>query len=489
MWGDLMDILSVIDNSKNFKDIEKEIYSQVCKETCRRLEIVLEGMDKIIREERDKKKYRYKDKRKQTIVTLFGDISYKRTYYKYVDDEGRGHYTFLLDEVLGIKTIGRVSENVMINAVDNATKLSYRKSEEDLTQKMNCNISHQSIWTIVQKAGEWVKKQEEDKMYRFLRGKLKGMKEVKILFEEKDGVYLSIQGEKRKKELKVAKIYEGWEKRTPGSKEYKTINRMYVTGFEHGEYFDIRVNSKIAEQYNIDKLEKKIINADGANWTKVEAEMDANTVQQLDSFHIHQAILRKVKCKKQASILRKYINQGKHEKLFDKLEKLIVTEKDEKEKDKLKELQTYLLENKENLKNYTVRGLKLPEGIEYRTMGTMEGSQHNVICDRMKNRGMSWSIPGAENMSKLLALRHSGMLFDTLEQIYEQEREVSEWTIEELLEIEAKKQYEKEKEARKVLPEGEYKGAGCHFSCLPYEGAKMTESRKVMRRWLSESCV
>ena len=51
---------------------------------------------------------------------------------------------------------------------------------------------------------------------------------------------------------------------------------------------------------------------------------------------------------------------------------------------------------------------------------------------------MSWSIPGAENMSKLLALRHSGMLFDTLEQIYEQEREVSEWTIEELLEIEAK---------------------------------------------------
>ena len=124
---------------------------------------------------------------------------------------------------------------------------------------------------------------------------------------------------------------------------------------------------------------------------------------------------------KQASILRKYINQGKHEKLFDKLEKLIVTEKDEKEKDKLKELQTYLLENKENLKNYTVRGLKLPEGIEYRTMGTMEGSQHNVICDRMKNRGMSWSIPGAENMSKLLALRHSGMLFDTLEQIYEQE--------------------------------------------------------------------
>ena len=39
-----------------------------------RLEIVLEGMDKIIREEWDKKKYRYKDKLKQTIVTLFGDI-------------------------------------------------------------------------------------------------------------------------------------------------------------------------------------------------------------------------------------------------------------------------------------------------------------------------------------------------------------------------------------------------------------------------------
>lgn len=480
-----MDILSVLNNARNFKEIEQGIYSQVCSEACRQLENLLEGMDSILQEERDKSRYRYKDKREHTITTMFGDVTYGRRYYKYNDEEGKGSYTYLLDEILGIKKIGRVSENVMINAVDNATKLSYRKSEEDLTGKMQCNISHQTIWNLVQQAGEWVKDHEEDKMCRYLKGKLEGSKEVKVLFEEKDGVHLSIQGKKRKKEIKVAKVYEGWKKKTPGSKEYETVNRMYVAGFEDGEYFDLRVNSQIAERYDIDKLEKKIINADGARWTKKESEMDADVIQQLDAFHIHQAILRKTKDKKQAGNFRRYIKQGRYDKLFENLEELIKTEQDE-EKKKLGELKTYLMENRKNLQNYTKREIDLPKtDLEYRTMGTMEGSQHNVICDRMKNRGMSWSISGAENMAKLLALRYSGKMFETLDQIVEEARDISKWTVEEILELEATAQRKKEKAARKNLPLGEYEGVGCHFSSLPYEGVKLTGARKAMRVWLN----
>lgn len=132
-------------------------------------------------------------------------------------------------------------------------------------------------------------------------------------------MHLSIQGKKRKKEIKVAKVYEGWKKKTPGSKEYETVNRMYAAGFESGDYFDLRVNSMIAEQYDVDKLEKKIINADGATWTKAESEMDADVIQQLDAFHIHQAILRKIKDKKQAGNFRKYIKQGRHDALLEKI--------------------------------------------------------------------------------------------------------------------------------------------------------------------------
>ena len=52
-------------------------------------------------------------------------------------------------------------------------------------------------------------------------------------------------------------------KKTPGSKEYTTVNRFYTSGFEDGISFDTLVNSKKEERYNVGKIENKIVNADG----------------------------------------------------------------------------------------------------------------------------------------------------------------------------------------------------------------------------------
>jgi hypothetical protein len=90
------------------------------------------------------------------------------------------------------------------------------------------------------------------------------------------------KGEKNKKEIKVSKVYEGWQKKTPRSKEYTTVNRFYTAGFEDGNSFDTLVNSKIAERYNVDK----IVNADGATWAKQEQEF----AHFLITFHSHKFI-------------------------------------------------------------------------------------------------------------------------------------------------------------------------------------------------------
>ncbi|WP_368487916.1 hypothetical protein [Clostridium sp. BJN0013] len=66
-----------------------------------------------------------------------------------------------------------------------------------------------------------IEKVENNRITRYLKGELKGKKEVSVLFEEKDGVYLKIQNKKRRHELKVGKIYEeGWVKE---SDKYRTI--------------------------------------------------------------------------------------------------------------------------------------------------------------------------------------------------------------------------------------------------------------------------
>lgn len=475
---------SVIENTANFKDLEKKVYEYFCNEACKFMKNILESMDEEIMLTRDKKRYRLKNTdRNSSITTLMGEVEYKRRYYRCIDEDGVIYYGYLLDEWIGKNSKDKLSENLKEAAVETALRVSYRKSAELIESNSPNSISHQTIWNEVQKAGEKAKILENKQVEEYLKGELKGEKEVPVLFEEKDGVHLSIQGEKNKKEIKVSKVYEGWQKKTPGSKEYTTVNRFYVAGFEDGNSFDTLTNSKIAGIYNVDKIENKIINADGATWAKQEQEYDASIIQQLDPFHIHQAILRKIRDKDKAKKIRKYVNKNSYEDVFIELEGLYDVEEDERQREKTLELITYLSENVEHLERYTQRQLNLPEGIEYRGMGTIEGSQHNVICDRMKNRGMSWSISGADNMAKLLCFKHSNGLEDVYETMLPVDKGSVDLNISEII-----KEYQKEpeKKTRRILKDKK-KGVesyGCHFSPLPFTGVSVTNGRKAIQNML-----
>lgn len=477
-------MLSVIQNSADFKDLEKKVYKYFCDEACKFMKYLLEYMDREIMLTRDKKRYRLKNTgREGSITTLMGEVKYKRRYYRCIDEDGVIYYGYLVDEWIGKNGKEKLTENVKEAAVEIALRVSFRKSAELIESNSPNSISHQTIWNEVQKAGGKARVMEAKQVEEYLKGELKGKKEVPVLFEEKDGVHLSIQGEKNKKEIKVSKVYEGWQKKTPGSKEYITVNRFYTAGFEDGNSFDTLVNSKIAERYNVDKIENKIVNADGAAWAKQEQEYDASIIQQLDPFHIHQAILRKIRDKSKAKKIKKYVNKNSYEDVFLELEGLYDIEKNEEEKKKILELIIYLGENAEHLERYTERQLDLPEGIEYRGMGTIEGSQHNVICDRMKNRGMSWSVSGAENMAKLLCFKHSDGLEDVYETILPVDKDSVDIDISGIIE---EYQKESDKKPRRFLKDKK-KGRvsyGCHFSPLPFTGVSLTNGRKAIRNML-----
>ena len=52
--------------------------------------------------------------------------------------------------------------------------------------------------------------------------------------------------------------------------------------------------------------------------------------------------------------------------------------------------------------------MEIPEGV--RGLGPMEGNESNLFADRMKDRGMSWTIPGAQRMGKAIELTRNGEL-------------------------------------------------------------------------------
>lgn len=65
-----------------FNDLEKKVFKFVCFFGCLIIKLLLERYDRKLMDGRDKKKYRHKGLRGDTIKTVMGEVQYRRTMYK-----------------------------------------------------------------------------------------------------------------------------------------------------------------------------------------------------------------------------------------------------------------------------------------------------------------------------------------------------------------------------------------------------------------------
>jgi hypothetical protein len=106
--------------------------------------------------------------------------------------------------------------------------------------------------------------------------------------------------------------------------------------------------------------------------------------------------------------IMRWLKAGDVEKTFKKIEELkYECGGVENEVKKLETLESYIKTNIDGIVVYKDRdGINLPkppEGIEYRTLGTMERNVE-IFAKRMKG-AKSWSEKGATNLSKIIALK------------------------------------------------------------------------------------
>ncbi|HZJ57583.1 MAG TPA: ISLre2 family transposase, partial [Clostridia bacterium] len=437
--------------------------------------------DMMLMATRDTAKYRNKGKKSTHINTVMGEISYSRRIYKYRGDNGKSRFVYLLDEYLNNETIGRSSSNLAEKLVERTLEESYRKAADAIVSTTGANLSHTTAWNIIQKVGSKLKDEEEHLVDRYEQGKLKGDREVDILFQEADGVWLSMQGKDRpkrgsKREMKVAVNYEGFKKRKGQKEGYQVHNKTACAGFHKSRDFKKMWEAKVAEQYNIDEIKVRIVNGDGDPWIKPDLGHD-DVHFQLDPFHISREVIRRVPDKNQARKLNKLLKEGKIDESFEYLTGLLIeyTHEEEKAK-KLERLYNYLSNNREGLIPYRLRGLelpKLPDGLEYRGMGTMEGNVCDMITLRMKNRKMSWSWEGANNLARLLAARTSGTLYEQLDRAFD--GTVSERMLDEIIDIIQLSTAQANRKPKKsnIYP--------MHRAPMPYDGQPLTLGRKAIR--------
>lgn len=409
----------VLGNEINFNQLEREIYEYGCEVARNIMEQVVEVLDNQLAKERDRTRYRDKGKRKTSIKTLMGEVEYKRRVYQQESETGIKEYVYLLDGALELNKIGLFSGNLAQLIVESASNESFRKTANAIGSTTGQSISHGGVWNVIQAVGAKLDAEEKHLAKAVAQECYQGEKERKILFEEADGVYLSIQGKARKKakrqELKVAISYEGWQEVSQG--RYELVNKLVCAGFEPASEFRKIKEGLLGSKYNLDEIQMRILNGDGAPWIKNHSEGE-EVHYQLDPFHKNQAIVRNVRDKQARATMLTFLKEHKYEEILMYASALEKDAVDEKTKKRLKDLYNYFKENQIGLKPYLERGLDLPpleKGLVYRTMGTMEHSVCDVICQRMKHRKGSWSIKGGNHMAKILACKASRRLDKAVE--------------------------------------------------------------------------
>lgn len=404
------------ENITNFSDLAKAAFEYSLafgKELVRR---IVEERDAELREERDKRRYVNKGRRKTCLKTLLGDVEFERTVY--VDKsvpEGQ-HCVFLLDEDLGIDTVGLVSPDACEAIANAICETTYRGAAQMLSETTGLTLSPQGVWDVVQKLGAYRGEQLERLGELAKAKKSEGCIETKVLYEEDDGVWLPLQGNDRKKygpskEMKVGIAYDGvlWSGGKNGKARRELHNKVAYTSFDSVAEYRKRKEGLVASRFNVKGIELRIRNGDGAGWVQGFENADMNV---LDVFHRNKALLTHVQHDGLRKLLMKQLYGKNIPMLFACIEAMINSEEDPKVQEHYRTLQTYYESNVDGLLSAYDRGVKIPDTsepgvIHHARLGSMESNVFTLVGNRMKGRRACWSIRGAANLANLLCLYHT----------------------------------------------------------------------------------
>lgn len=407
----------------SFKRLEEEIYAYVCEQACGMTRIMLESYDDELAASRDTRQYRNKGKKKTSIKTVYGEVEYRRRVYQTTLEDGRKACIYLLDQAMQMDKIGLISTNLAEKIAMTVTECPYRVAAETISSTCGQSISAGGVWNLMQRLGERISKEEEDAVWQMKADQTEGKRETPVLFEEMDGIWLSMQDEHHKKmkkqEMKVFTMYEGWDAEKEKQGRSTLVGKTLLAGMEKSVEFHEKREACIRRKYNADGIGQRILNGDGGSW--IREPYDPETIFQLDRYHIQQEILRKISEKKAQKEIRSLLEEGRTEELLEYIRayagRMESQEGKGKEGKKARELYQYLNHNREGLLPYDKRGIRIPEpeeGILYKGMGVQENQNCTTVTLRMKHRKMRWSVNGANNLAKALYRKENKELAETV---------------------------------------------------------------------------
>lgn len=355
-----------------------------------------ESYDDLLRRRKDLRKgWHIVRQDETTLTTSLGDVIYKKTLFRHKET---GVSRYLLDDLMGIESHARITEDAVARILDEAVESSYRKGGEnacitgDTISKMTVmNKIHQLEFPTLKNDGE--------------------KKCVSTLYIDADEDHVSLQylvhkGDIQKPRVntimpKIAYVYEGVETEEDGRP--KLVNPKYFGGVYEGtqgnQQFWNEIYEYIESAYDTEHLTRIYINGDGAAWIKAGTHYIAGAKFVLDKYHMHKYIIAATShlgdsCEDARSEIYRAIHKKRKKmaaETFDKI--LAVTETESKQK-------TVQIAKEYLLTNWSGIMLSMKNKDE-NIRCSAEGHVSHVYADRMSSRPLGWSRLGADKMSRL----------------------------------------------------------------------------------------
>lgn len=290
----------------------------------------LEKMDLDFRNSSERRRdYYVNNTRQRTIITMFGEITYTRTIYRdrlsnrifcYVDERlGIERFTRYTNDVAAYAAEAYSDENSMIKVGIELGNLIYTKFS--LCDNRIHLIPRQTVYNLLSRVKQIriqpeSEKRKIDTLYVLMDEKY--LPDHHKLDEENNEVRSS-------KMTKSALICEGLDR--SDKKRHRYINQSYLS--LHEGDFGSELISHIDQRYDLKRMKRICVLADGASWIKSVSDdlkfPEVSTKQYLCKFHYHQSLWRIFKNK---DLYEKAVDYLYHEDKRD-LNKLFKAVKDE----------------------------------------------------------------------------------------------------------------------------------------------------------------
>jgi hypothetical protein len=381
------EILDVMENGLDYVSFEvrlREKLNELGREVCKS---VLESADQRLLESRSERPGWIIQRRddKKSILTPFGEVKYKRTYYKHAKTK---QYAYLVDKMAGHGPHARMDLALSAEAVENSSELSYRKSGQRLSRMApEAGVSGQTVMKAIRRFDL------EEKVNEVRCEK----KKCEVLYVEADEDHVAGQDGRTYMPYLVY-VHEG--KNGVKGKRRKLKSPRYFSGlYKEADELWLWVLNYIEENYDMNILKTIFVCGDGAAWIKTGLRILPKSVFVLDMFHLKKRLVSVFgRDSEDYSKAWKAIGKGDRLTVERLIKKAMVFAQTPNQMKTACDCQIYIRNNWGGITAYQT----YPEA----DLGvSAEGHVSHILSDRLSSRPMGWSRIGVDQMSRIRALK------------------------------------------------------------------------------------